>query len=1035
MKNIKRYGCNHIFRFVAFDSSISEHSSCGLLVIFMVLVPGTAFSQLYVNNADDLVCYAVLDVPDSSGIKPSGMMTSTSCNTLSLDNLNTNGGQLFVGGVGGLPGYGATPWTGTFTTGVGTSNVGTAYGFVVQKNGAFINGDTYVQGGLFLDGKKATNLAPATISSTSTDAVVGSQLYTLTQTGTRYFHANSANPQDSVPTGQDAIAVGPATVVNGNNGIGIGNSAVVGPSAVGGIAIGPNTQATGTASTALGAGTQAQGAQSLALGAGAVTRQTNSIALGASSVTTVGAQSSYSAYGLPTAQASVGEVGIGTAQGNRKITGVAAGSAGYDAVNVTQLTAVGNKVDKNTADITSLGGRVTNVEGGMTSITNGGGVKYFHTNSTQLDSVASGSDSVAIGPNAQASGTTSIAMGAGSKAQVAQSLALGAGAVASKANSIALGAASVTTVGAQSSYSAYGLPTAQTSVGEVGIGTAQGNRKITGVAAGSADYDAVNVAQLTAVGNKVEKNTTDITRLGGRVSTVEGDITRITNGDGIKYFHTNSTQPDSVASGSDSVAIGPNAQASGTTSIAMGAGSTAQGAQSLALGAGAAASQANSIALGASSVTTVGAESNYSAYGLKAPQTSVGEVGVGTAQGNRKITGVAAGSADYDAVNVAQLTAVGDKVEQNTADITRLGGRVTNVEAGMTRITNGDGIKYFHTHSTEPDSVASGSDSVAIGPNAQASGTAAVASGKGTLASGHGAVAIGDAASVSADGSVALGQGSADNGRGAESYTGKYSTADNTTSGTVSVGNAATGETRTVSNVADGREAMDAVNLRQLDGAMAAVGDTVSGLQNGTDGMFQVNNNSGQAKPSATGTDAMAGGAGSVASGSNSTAMGTGSKATAANSTALGANSVADRENSVSVGSVGNERQLTNVAAGTQGTDAVNLDQLNHSMSNVTNDANAYTDRRYSALKKDLKKQDDRLSAGIAGAMAMASLTQPYTPGASMATIGAASYRGQSALSVGVSSISDSGRWVSKLQASSNTQGDMGVGVGVGYQW
>lgn len=102
----------------------------------------------------------------------------------------------------------------------------------------------------------------------------------------------------------------------------------------------------------------------MALGAGAVTRQVNSIALGASSVTTVGAQGSYSAYGLPTTQASVGEVGIGTAQGNRKITGVAAGSAGYDAVNVTQLTAVGNKVDQNTADITSLDGRVTNVEGG-----------------------------------------------------------------------------------------------------------------------------------------------------------------------------------------------------------------------------------------------------------------------------------------------------------------------------------------------------------------------------------------------------------------------------------------------------------------------------------------------------------------------------------------------------------------------------------------------------------------------------------------------------------------------------------------------
>ncbi len=717
MKSIQKCDCNYLARFAVSDSFIRDNSFRSLLAIFMVtiFVPNTAFSQLYVNNANDPGCYVIAD-GGFTGVTNSDQ----NCYTLSLNNINTNGGQLFVGGKGGIagkPSFIATPWTGTFTTAVGTSNVATAYGFVVQNNGAFINGDTYVQGGLFLNGRKATNLAPATISSTSTDAVVGSQLYTVIQDGTRYFHANSVNPQDSVPAGQDAIAVGPATVVNGNNGIGIGNSAVVGPSAVGGIAIGPNTQATGTASTALGAGTQAQGAQSLALGAGAVTRQVNSIALGASSVTTVGAQGSYSAYGLPTTQASVGEVGIGTAQGNRKITGVAAGSA------------------------------------------------------------------------------------------------------------------------------------------------------------------------------------------------------------------------------------------------------------------------------------------------------------------------------DYDAVNVAQLTAVGDKVDQNTADITSLDGRVTNVEGGMTSITNGGGIKYFHTHSTEPDSVASGSDSVAIGPNAQASGTASVASGKGTLASGNGAVAIGDAASVSAEGSVALGQGSADNGRGAESYTGKYSTTDNTTSGTVSVGNAATGETRTVSNVADGREAMDAVNLRQLDGAMAAVGDTVSGLQNGTDGMFQVNNNSGQAKPSATGTDAMAGGAGSVASGSHSTAMGTGSKATAANSTALGANSVADRENSVSVGSVGNERQLTNIAVGTQGTDAVNLDQLNHSMSNVTNDANAYTDQRYSALKEDLKKQDSTLSAGIAGAMAMASLTQPYTPGASMATIGAASYRGQSALSVGVSSISDSGRWVSKLQASSNTQGDMGVGVGVGYQW
>ncbi|MNF03620.1 hypothetical protein D3C80_2029780 [compost metagenome] len=67
--------------------------------------------------------------------------------------------------------------------------------------------------------------------------------------------------------------------------------------------------------------------------------------------------------------------------------------------------------------------------------------------------------------------------------------------------------------------------------------------------------------------------------------------------------------------------------------------------------------------------------------------------------------------------------------------------------------------------------------------------------------------------------------------------------------------------------------------------------------------------------------------------------------------------------------------------------------------------------------------------------MAMASLPQPYEPGASMAAVGVSGYRGQSALSVGVSRISDNGKWVTKLQGSADSQGEVGVGVGVGYQW
>ncbi|RBL00050.1 hypothetical protein BRN38_08360, partial [Xanthomonas oryzae pv. oryzae] len=79
----------------------------------------------------------------------------------------------------------------------------------------------------------------------------------------------------------------------------------------------------------------------------------------------------------------------------------------------------------------------------------------------------------------------------------------------------------------------------------------------------------------------------------------------------------------------------------------------------------------------------------------------------------------------------------------------------------------------------------------------------------------------------------------------------------------------------------------------------------------------------------APGEGATAVGPQSLASGELSTALGYFSTARGANSVALGANSVATRANTVSVGAAGNERQITNVAAGTQGTDAVNLNQLN----------------------------------------------------------------------------------------------------------
>jgi autotransporter adhesin len=90
---------------------------------------------------------------------------------------------------------------------------------------------------------------------------------------------------------------------------------------------------------------------------------------------------------------------------------------------------------------------------------------------------------------------------------------------------------------------------------------------------------------------------------------------------------------------------------------------------------------------------------------------------------------------------------------------------------------------------------------------------------------------------------------------------------------------------------------------------------------------------------SSSGDGTIAIGGNSSATGSDSIAMGNGASAPANNAVALGAGSVADRDNSVSVGSADQQRQITNVAAGTQGTDAVNLNQMNSAVGGIARKA------------------------------------------------------------------------------------------------
>ncbi|TCJ97893.1 autotransporter adhesin [Volucribacter psittacicida] len=112
--------------------------------------------------------------------------------------------------------------------------------------------------------------------------------------------------------------------------------------------------------------------------------------------------------------------------------------------------------------------------------------------------------------------------------------------------------------------------------------------------------------------------------------------------------------------------------------------------------------------------------------------------------------------------------------------------------------------------------------------------------------------------------------------------------------------------------------------------------------------------------------------------------------------------------------------RITNVAAGVNPTDAVNVSQLG----NVEN-----------RLNDRINRVDNKLRAGIAGAAALGMLAQPTMPGKSMVAVSGTNYRGESAMALGVSRVSDNSKWVLKLGASANTRSDYLVGASAGYQW
>ncbi|HDL9594497.1 TPA: YadA-like family protein [Escherichia coli] len=589
------------------------------------------------------------------------------------------------------------------------------------------------------------------------------------------------------------------------------------------------------------------------------------------------------------------------------ITNVADGNIGEDstdAINGSQLNATNMMIQQNSEIINQLAGDTSKNYIGD----NGAGINYVRTNDSGLafnDASAAGIGSTAVGYNTVAKGDSSVAIGHGSNSIVETSIALGSESVSSRLIVKGSRNTRVTENGVEIGYDT----TDGELLGALSIGDDGKYRQIINVADGSEAHDAVTVRQLQ---NAI-----------GAVATTP-----------TKYYHANSTAEDSLAVGEDSLAMGAKTIVNGNAGIGIGLNTLvlADAINGIAIGSNARANHADSIAMGNGSQTTRGAQTNYTAYNMDAPQNSVGEFSVGSEDGQRQITNVAAGSADTDAVNVGQLKVTDAQVSQNTQSITNLNTQVTNLDTRVTNIENGIGdivttgsTKYFKTNTDGADANAQGKDSVAIG--------------SGSIAA--------------ADNSVALGTGSV---------------ADE--ENTISVGSST--NQRRITNVAAGVNATDAVNVSQLKSSEAG------GVRYDTK-----------------------------------------------------ADGSIDYSNITLGGGNGGTTRISNVSAGVNNNDAVNYVQLKQSVQ----ETKQYTDQRMVEMDNKLSKTESKLSGGIASAMAMTGLPQAYTPGASMASIGGGTYNGESAVALGVSMVSANGRWVYKLQGSTNSQSEYSAALGAGIQW
>lgn len=675
------------------------------------------------------------------------------------------------------------------------------------------------------------------------------------------------------------------------------------------------------------------------------------------------------------------------------------------AANKNAITANAVKINNNTADITEL----KNVNSALGLDQTKPGIKYFRANSTGEDAAAAGEDAVAIGVSAKANGKDSVALGddARSASSAENSIAIGREAVSGSFNDMTTGDGDSSNVVKDGGKASISIGYAANARGNSSIALGDGATVYNDGTNDQLNDNSMAIgtkASTVASNNAIAMGNNAAVKQNSHSSVAIGDSAMASAADALAFGKS------AAASGADSIAVGTEAAASGADALAMGKSAQASGADAVALGNGAVAGGSASVVLGKD------ASANAVRSVVLGPSAGVGMVGhvLGT-KGSHVVIGDGAGNNIDGQQNIAIGYKTGNDVksDHNVAIGSEAG---TNIgSSGNTSEGKNVSIGY---HANKNDSAVSRIQSTALGSETEAADDA-VAVGYQAQANGNGSTAIGFNAQAADAASVALGQGAQaaggnvaignDSVANAAMISGTgYLTGQAAPKTAVSVGNASA--LRRITNVADGALDQDAVTVAQLKKSIDAT-------------VAQVNANVSSATASGVYYDTVTSGDGDSITLRNNDNKGT---------------------------------KIHNVAAGTLGTDAANVAQVDKIVDTAKTHYYSVKSTDLNNYNNNLAKGKDSMAAGVSakalgdrsvalgnntGAQSLGSITvgagyeDPANPGSLKQTLAISGYQYNTAIGAGAQAAGNNSLAIGTLATSSIKNGGSSVdkAVAIGY--